>query len=173
MEVKLETERFILREVLLTDVDAFFELDSNPEVQKYVGNSPVVTKSEIINRIENLQKQYAANGIARWAVIEKESDAFVGWAGFKWITEPINNQLHFYELGYRFLETHWGKGIATETSRALIAYAFANLTTDSLYAICDCENLNSRKVLEKVGFQWKEVFMHDGIPHHWFYIHNN
>ena len=40
----IETERLILRPVVDADVDGMFELDSNPEVHKYLGNNPITTK---------------------------------------------------------------------------------------------------------------------------------
>lgn len=168
MEIKLETKRLILREISLLDIDKFYELDSNPNVQKYVGNKPVKDKKEIEKLILNLQKQYVENGIARWAVIEKNTNAFIGWSGIKLITEPMNKHSNFYELGYRFIEEHWGKGYATETTIALVEYAFTNLSTEKIYAICDVENSGSKNVLEKTGLKLVEIFNHEGKPHNWF-----
>lgn len=166
--MKLETQRLILREISLDDLDKFYELDSNPNVQKYVGNKPVKDKSEIEQLILNLQKQYIENGIARWAVIEKSTNEFIGWSGIKLIKEPMNNHCDFYELGYRFIEKHWGKGYATETTTALVDYAFTNLNTDKIYAICDVENIGSKNVLEKTGLKLVEIFNYRDKPHNWF-----
>ncbi|WP_298155303.1 GNAT family N-acetyltransferase [Flavobacterium sp.] len=168
MNIKLETERLILREVLSTDVDKFFELDSNPNVHKYVGNKPVKDKKEVEKIIQNLQQQYAENGIARWAVIDKTNNELIGWSGIKLIREPMNNHHNFYELGYRFIERFWGKGFATETTIALVDYAFENLNTENIYAICDIENIGSKNVLEKTGLKLVEIFDHEGTAHNWF-----
>ena len=46
MKFHIETKRLILRELRLTDLEGMFELDSNPEVHKYLGNKPVKTKAE-------------------------------------------------------------------------------------------------------------------------------
>lgn len=170
MNIKLETKRLILREVLLTDVDKFFELDNNPNVQKYVGNKPVNDKLEVVKLIHNLQQQYSENGIARWAVIDKNSNEFIGWSGIKLIKEPMNNHNNFYELGYRFIERYWGKGYATETTIALIDYVFENLKTEKIYAICDVENIGSKNVLEKTGLKLIETFNHRDKEHNWFKI---
>lgn len=170
MRIKLETERLILREVVPTDVDALFELDSNPKVQKYVGNIPVTDKTEVTELIQNLQQQYIENGIARWAVIDKKNNALIGWSGIKLIKEPMNNHNHFYELGYRFMERYWGNGFATETTIALVAYAFENLKIETIYAICDEENKGSKNVLEKTGLKFIELFMYKGKPHNWFQL---
>ncbi len=170
MDIKLETERLILREVLPTDEDGLFELDSNPNVQKYLGNKPVQNREEIKKLIQNLRQQYIDNGIARWAVLDKKTEEFIGWSGIKLIQEPMNNHINFYELGYRLIEKYWGKGIATETTIALVNYAFENLQTESLYAICDIKNKGSKNVLEKTGLTLIEIFNHEGVEHNWFKI---
>lgn len=168
MNIKLETKRLILREVLSTDVDKLFELDSNPNVQKYVGNIPVKDKTEVEKLIQNLQQQYVENGIARWAVIEKETGELIGWSGIKLIKEPMNNHNNIYELGYRFIERYWGKGFATETTIPLVDFAFENLKAENIYAICDVENIGSKNVLEKTGLKLIETFNHQDKKHNWF-----
>ncbi|MES2811328.1 MAG: GNAT family N-acetyltransferase [Bacteroidota bacterium] len=170
MNIKLETERLTLREILFSDEEALFELDSNPNVQKYVGNKPVQEREEIKKLIQNLRQQYIDNGIARWAIIDKKTNEFIGWSGIKLIKDSMNNHVNFYELGYRLIEKHWGKGIATETTIALVNYAFKNLQTENLYAICDIENKGSKNVLEKTGLTLVETFNHEGIEHNWFKI---
>jgi RimJ/RimL family protein N-acetyltransferase len=73
-------------------------------------------------------------------------------------------------LGYRFIEKYWGKGFATETTIALADFAFENLKTESIYAICDVENKGSKNVLEKTGLKLIETFNHEGKEHNWFRI---
>ena len=91
MEKYLETERLILRELLPTDVVGMFELDSDPEVHKYLGNNPVRTIEETREIIKIICQQYLDNGIGRWAAIEKTSGEFIGWSGLKFIREYENN----------------------------------------------------------------------------------
>lgn len=69
MMIKLISERFYLREILPTDVDLLFELDSDPLVARYVGNNPVKTKAQMSEIIAMIRQQYADNGVGRWAVI--------------------------------------------------------------------------------------------------------
>ncbi|MBE0393884.1 GNAT family N-acetyltransferase [Flavobacterium sp. PL002] len=173
MNTRIETERFTLREFIQTDENGLFELDSNPAVHKYLGNKPVKKLEEVQEYILNLKNQYAENGIGRWAVIEKVSGDFVGWSGIKLITEPMNNHNNFYEIGYRLIEKYWGKGIATETTVALIDYAFENLKTEKVYAICNVENEGSKNVLLKSGFKIIEKFEHCEIEHFWFELHKD
>lgn len=69
MNIYAETERLILREILPTDIDGMFELDSDPEVHKYLGNKPIKDKVQIPDMIDFIRKQYVEHGIGRWAII--------------------------------------------------------------------------------------------------------
>ncbi|MDB5263539.1 MAG: acetyltransferase, ribosomal protein N-acetylase [Adhaeribacter sp.] len=51
MKIFAETERLVLREILPTDIDGMFELDSDLEVHRYLGNKPVTNKDQIIDVI--------------------------------------------------------------------------------------------------------------------------
>ena len=168
MKILIETERLILRELEYTDEKDLFEMDSDPEVHLFIENNPVKSIGEITKAIEMLKKQYKENGIARWAVVEKLTDECVGWSGLKYFNQPLNNHNNFYELGYRFKKRHWGKGFATESSNAILDYGFKNLNTETIFAITDPKNANSKKVLAKLGFDFKETFDYKGDPTDWF-----
>ncbi|TKC08128.1 GNAT family N-acetyltransferase [Pedobacter polaris] len=172
MQFYLESERLILRALRTEDVNGMFELNSNPEVQKYVGNQPITTLAQAKENIEFIQKQYLENGVGRLAVIEKESGEFLGWGGLKLIIEEMNGHQNFYELGYRFLPKHWGKGFATDVVKISIKYAFELLKLDVIYAITDIRNGASKHILEKVGFKFIEIFDYKGQPHNWLMLQN-
>lgn len=78
MNIYLETERLILREIVPEDAEAFFAMDSNPEVVKYVGIKPLTDISQSVEMIESIRKQYKENRIGRWAVILKEDGKLIG-----------------------------------------------------------------------------------------------
>jgi ribosomal-protein-alanine N-acetyltransferase len=168
MKIFAETVRLILREVEFSDEKDLFEMDADPQVHMYIENKPVKTMDEITSVIKILKKQYQQNGIARWAVVDKLTNECVGWAGLKYFKEPLNNHNHFYELGYRFKKKHWGKGFATESSKAILDYGFKNLNIDSIFAITHPENKKSQNVLSKLGFEFQEKFDFEGDPTNWF-----
>lgn len=168
MNIYIETDRLILRELEYTDENDLFEMDSDPDVHLYIENNPVKCIEEIQTAIKMLKKQYLENGIARWAVVDKLTNECIGWAGLKYFTESLNNHHNFYELGYRFKKKHWGKGFATESSIAILNYGFKNLHVDTIYAIADTKNVNSKKVLTKLGFDYKETFDYEEAPTDWF-----
>lgn len=170
MKIHTESDRLILRELLPEDAQGIFEMDSDAEVHQYLGNKPIKTLEESRVSIEYIRQQYIDNGIGRWAVIEKETNQFIGWSGLKLITELTNGHINYYDLGYRFIKKYWGKGYATESARASISYAFNQLNADEVYAIADIDNLASVKILEKLGLKRINIFEYDGKPHHWLKI---
>lgn len=170
MKVLAETDRLILREILLTDIEGMYELDSDPEVHKYLGNNPVKEKGEIIDVINFIRQQYIDNGIGRWAIIDKKTKEFIGWTGLKYVTELTNNHKNYYDLGYRLRRKYWGKGIATESAKASLDYAFDKLNAKEVYAMADSKNDGSNKILKKVGLSFIETFDIDNIEHNWYKI---
>lgn len=170
MKVLVETDRLILREIILTDIEGMYELDSDPEVHKYLGNNPVKEKEEVIEVINFIRQQYIVNGIGRWAIIDKKTNDFIGWTGLKYVTELTNNHKNYYDLGYRLRKKYWGKGIATESAIASLDYAFDKLNAKEVYAMADCKNDDSNKILKKLGLNFIEKFELDGVEHNWYKI---
>jgi RimJ/RimL family protein N-acetyltransferase len=170
MNVFADTNRLILREILPEDDKGLFLLDSDPQVHTFLGGNPIKTMGEARLIIQFIRKQYVDNGVGRWAVIEKETGEFVGWAGLKLVTEEINNHINYYDLGYRLLQKHWGKGYATEAASVSLHYAFNQLKAKKVFAMADIRNLASKNVLLKVGLAIVETFNHQGQEYYWFEI---
>lgn len=164
----IETERLYFREFTAADDVNILELDADPEVHKYLGQKPIKNLREAQAVISFIRRQYVDNGIGRLAIIEKETGNFIGWGGFKLISDPTNQHSNYHDLGYRFIKKYWGKGYATESAKAAVKFGLEKLNLKIIYAIADVNNTQSRKVLEKCGFNCKEVFDYELTPHHWF-----
>ena len=97
---------------------------------------------------------------ARWdreklgfcAVIEKETDKFLGWCGI-WRLQETNE----LEVGYAIEKAYWGKGFATEAAEKFIEYAFENIKPDKIVAVAEPKNLASRRVMEKLGMKFVKI----------------
>jgi [ribosomal protein S5]-alanine N-acetyltransferase len=166
----IETERLILRKVETTDYHNFYVLDSNPNVHTHLGKKHITDINQAKINVHNLLQQYTNYGVGRFVIIEKVTGSFVGWCGLKLVTETRNNHINFYDIGYRLVEQHWGKGFATEASIACVKYAFEQLKLSNIYAICELENKASRNILEKIGMQCIEMFDLDGTTQYWFVL---
>lgn len=174
MNLILETDRLILRELKLSDADAFFEMDNNPNVHKYLWNNPTQKIEETLEIIEYIRKQYIENGIGRFAIILKETNEFMGWAGIKFVTEPENGNVNFYDFGYRLNEKFWGNGYATEASYAWLNYGFSTMDIKTMNAYAHVDNVASNRILQKIGMQLVEDYKDkDGVLWNWYKLENN
>ena len=173
MNIRIETERLIMRPFQKDDVERLFLLDSNPEVMKYIGIKPLTKIEQSAEVIKMVQKQYTEKGIGRWAVIEKESNLLIGWSGLKLIDYEINGHQNFYEIGYRFLPEFWGKGYATESAKASLEYGFKKMNLDKICAHAHSENVASNHTLKKLGFVEKGTFEEQDGTCIWYEIENN
>ncbi len=175
MTFHIETERLILRELRLTDLDGMFALDSDPEVHKYLGNKPVKTKTESQKILESVVNQYKERGIGRFAAIEKSSGDFIGWSGIRLNTEyNMNGFTKYYDVGYRLIKQYWGKGYATESGKAAVDYAFNVLKLPELYATTEIGNQASHNALLKIGLSYVEDFYFEAedLNLRWYKIEN-
>lgn len=173
MKIYIETSRLILREILDSDLNNLFELDSNPEVHKYLGNKPVNDRKQIEQVINSIRKQYVENGIGRWAIIEKSNNQFIGWSGLKLVTENVNNQTNYYDIGYRLIRKFWGNGFASESAIASLKYGFENLQIKEIYAAAHIDNIASNKILINIGLKFIETFSYDNSIHNWYKLKYN
>ena len=157
-----------MRELQLSDAPGMFELDGNPNVMRFLGGKTVASIEISEGIIRMIQQQYAEKGIGRYAVILKETNEFIGWSGIKYVTEPENNFVNFYDLGYRLIERYWGKGHGYECALPWIDYAFNTMQIDKLNADAHIENIGSNKILKRLGFQLLNQYEWEGYPFNWY-----
>ncbi|CAM1359042.1 Ribosomal-protein-alanine N-acetyltransferase [Tenacibaculum sediminilitoris] len=171
MTFHLETDRLILREIHESDIEGIFELDSNPEVHKYLGKNPITTFKQAEENITFIQEQYKERGIGRFACIEKSSGDFMGWSGLKLNQgekESLNGFTNFIDIGYRFIPRFWGKGYASESAFACLGFGFKEMKYDIIYGAADLENVGSNKILQKIGLLLVNKFDYEGVDVNWY-----
>ena len=146
----LKTRRLLLRQFVATDLDNVFYGLSHPEVIKYYGVS--FSSSE---ETKNQMKWYAeleekGSGIF-WAVCLQDNQAFAGAAGLYYI-----NRLHRKaETGFWLLPEFWGRGLMTEAMEPVCNYGFQQLQLHRIEGFVETENSNSKKVMERLQFQYE------------------
>ncbi|MGK0385641.1 MAG: ribosomal-protein-alanine N-acetyltransferase [Patiriisocius sp.] len=168
--ITLETERLLLRPFKLGDEAGVLEFASNTLTQQYTGDIVRTSMEEVKQLIQNVWlHDYATYGYGRFAVIHKEDNKIIGFNGIKFLKD-----IHQTDLGYRFLPQYWGKGIATESSKAILEYAFTTLKLAEIIAHVLPENPASAKVLEKLAFQKTAFKPYPGETEnlHWFALTN-
>ncbi len=157
MRVFLETERLRLRRFTAGDVDELVELDGDPEVMRYITGGQPTSREEIERDVLPAFLGYYERypGFGFWAAVEKSTGDVLGWFHFRPEDPEHSDEV---ELGYRLRRSAWGKGYATEGSRALIAKGFAELGVERVSATTMVVNVASRRVLEKAGLGFVRMF---------------
>ena len=140
-----ETDRIMHRAFTLDDCEAFYRLNSHPEVMRYTGEPPLESLEDARQAIANYP-DFDSVGFGRWACVLKETGAVIGFSGLKYLPE-----LDAVDVGFRFFPEYWGKGIATETCTACLAFGFDVLNLERILGLVLEENTASIRVLEKCG----------------------
>lgn len=164
MNLTLQTDRLILRELLFSDAEALFKMDKNPNVHTYLSSNPANDIDNVTDYIGEIRNQYIKNRIGRFAVVLKKTNEVIGWAGIKFVTESENNLVNFYDIEYRLQEEHWGNGYAKEAAEAWLQYGFNKMKKFNIYASTHTENKNSKRILERLGMKQKTEYNWNNIP---------
>ena len=144
----LSSERLKLYPVTLEDVDALFALWRDPDVRRYLWDDRQITRREA----EELVRQFLAAGSQQghhlWTVETKDGAALAGFAALREIEDTGEVEL-LYGLAPQF----WGRGLATEASRAVLEYGFDVLGLPRIWARTDPPNTASMGVARRLGMQ--------------------
>jgi len=157
VHVFLETARLVLRRFTAEDADLLVELDSDPEVMQFITGGLPTPRREVETEILPAYLEYYERDdrFGFWAAIERASGEFLGWFHFRPERGGAPDQA---ELGYRLRRSAWGKGYATEGSRALIEKGFLELGVERVFATTMVVNVASRRVMEKSGLRYVRTF---------------
>ena len=158
-----------MRDIEDADAEGIFKLESDPRVHSYLGTKPIDTKKQALSIIERFKMQYRDTGIGRWAVVDKKSNEFMGWAGLKYERE-LRKELDYFDLGYRIRPKFWNQGIATECALQLLHYGFVNKELVEIFAAAEVSNSASNHILQKIGMSLIETFEFKGMEVNFFRI---
>ena len=143
------TERLILRQAVESDAAFMLKLLTEPSWKRFIRDHDVETKSAALSYLNNNIISGYGEGYGFWIVQEAKSNQPIGICGL-----IKRDYLEHADIGFGFLEQHWGKGYAAEASRAVISYAFQTLKLPTLLAITRPENRLSIRLLTQLGFRF-------------------
>ena len=157
MQFFLKTERLILRAFTPDDVDNLFDLHNDPDVMHLINGGRPIPRDEIESTVLPRFLSYYEDGLrfGLWAAVEKSTGEFLGWFLFRPRDGTRPDQV---ALGYRLRKSAWGKGYATEGSRALIDKGFSEQGVQRVTAETMVVNSRSRQVMEKCGLSLVRIF---------------
>lgn len=138
-----------------SDFDQMRQLDTDPEVVKYLGHGKVRSEDETRASLARILGQTKQFGLGLYATHLRGNGEFIGRTGL--IQWDIDGE-SVWEVGYTFAKKQWKKGFATEAAKFWIATAFDKLPVPFLVALIDPENKASIAVATKCGMTlWKKA----------------
>lgn len=158
----LETPRLYLRVITFEDAPTMQKIRSDKNIMRYMDtfhhDSLSISKDFISKNIETYNKK---QGLF-WALKHKETQQMIGDFSF-WRIDKKNARA---EIGYTLLPDYWGKGYMSEAMVRIVKFGFNDLNLHSFEANVNPENIGSKKLLQKIGFQkeahFKENYYYDG-----------
>jgi RimJ/RimL family protein N-acetyltransferase len=160
-QATLHTDRIVLVPLSDEHLELEVELDSDPEVMRYLTGAGRTRDQVIAAHRMRLATAEPVPGLGFW--VGFVDDQFVGW----WLLEPPGWAEHRpvegqAELGYRLLRRHWRQGFASEGSRELLRHAFEDLDLHRVFAQTMTVNTGSRATMAAVGLRHIRTF-HDDV----------
>lgn len=163
MPFTIECEDILLREYMVEDLEAIFEITHEPEIRQFLPGWDVsreqrlewLTSYEMPENRRFLQAVQDSGDVGqlrlRLAIVLKETGECIGWCNTGPKEElPQPNR----EIMYAISNQHYNKGYTTQAVRALIQFLFRNTSERELSALAVVHNHASNKVIQKCGFQY-------------------
>ena len=161
-----ETERLIIRKTSIDDVDMILKMDKQEETQKYLGGLKNKTREERIAFIEKKLTKFD-NGLAGQLTVCLKDNTPIGLIGLN-----INEEENIGDIGYIFDRDYCNKGYCTEACKKLVDVGFNEINLKAINADTVDGNNSSKRVLEKLGFVYKDSFEKDSITFNLYTFQN-
>lgn len=143
------TDQVILRKIVETDIEGLFEIYNNENVFTYIPGEVRKHKATVQNMIGHFERNFNQKRIIMLGIcVAKAPHEIVGLAEMFDYDANVN----MITIGYRLSERHWGKGIATQTVRAMVDYLFNTIGINRIQAFVMPANEKSQHVLRKNKF---------------------
>lgn len=154
------TNRLIIREFDETDLMSIHSYASLVHVTQYQAwgpNSLEQTKAFLKDAIKSIHIQPRVQ--FELAITLKSNNQQIGGCGIFLEKENLKSA----KIGYTLHPDFWGKGFATEAAIGLVDFGIEKLGLEKIQATCDVENIGSKRVLEKSGFQLLKLIKNHGM----------
>jgi RimJ/RimL family protein N-acetyltransferase len=149
----IETERLKMRRHRMDDFIHCAAMWGDPSVTRYIGGKPF-SEEESWARLLRYVGHWPLMGFGYWAIEEKATGSFVGEAGFADFKRDIRPSIKDVpEHGWAFVSRVHGRGYATETVRAAVAWGELHLASTRTVCLIHPENFASIRVADKCGYR--------------------
>ncbi len=152
-----KSKRLGFRNWIDSDIPLMIEISGDADVMK---NFPAVaTRKQTTVFIERMQAMFTEKGFCYFAVDSLEDNSFIGFIGLCHQDYDVEFA-PCIDVGWRLDKQYWGKGFATEGAKRCLDYAFNELGLENIKSTAPLVNLNSIKVMQKIGMTKQLEFNH-------------
>ena len=149
----IQTDRLLLREFNPEDAAFTLELLNTPTWLQYIGDRKVRTLEDAHNYIINhFMASYQKYGFGFYLVEKIDDHQPIGMCGI-----VKRDFMEDVDIGFAFLPAYEGKGYGFEAASAFMKYAENTLNLERITAVTLPENINSRKLIEKIGLRFEKL----------------
>lgn len=168
MHLYLETERLIVRQYMLNDIDELVGIMSDIRVHIYTKDKDNPWDKQRTEEYVKymINKNFKTLDCFHGAVIEKSTNQLIGLCGLN----PYKDNEP--EIEFKIGVPYWGKVYATELGKQIIKSSFSAANIKGIYGMAQPENKASRKVLEKIGMKYLGNRVFRGHEDSFYYIAN-
>jgi RimJ/RimL family protein N-acetyltransferase len=147
-QLRLETDRLVLREWRERDRDPFAAMNADGEVMRYYPATQSRERSDAL--VARICAHFERHGFGLFALEEKQSGSFVGYTGFQVVEVecPIKGEL---EIGWRLDRAFWRRGLAFEAVSACLDWVERMPSVPRIVSMTAAINGPSRGLMEKLG----------------------
>lgn len=152
-----DTPRLRAEHLRAEDLPELRRMHRDVRVMRHLGG--VFTEAQTQAYLARGLAHWDAHQLGVWIVYERDGNTPIGRAVLR---HMLLDGVDEIETGYAFYESHWGRGLATEITRACVSLGFEHLRCASIVAVTAPANLESQHVLRKCGFAWDRAFERGG-----------
>lgn len=162
--MQIETQRLILRPWTLADAPYYETMSKDIGYNCFASPGIYLARDQhdLLAKVQQRMTSFDQHGISKFPIFRKTDGAFVGTCGADFFEFQGQQEL---EMGYRLLLAHWGAGYATEAATAMLQYLFHEVRAHSVFGFAVAQNAASLKILEKIGFHYRQPIVYAGVEH--------
>lgn len=144
----LETERCMIRETTVEDVEEFYRIYAEPSITYFMDPLYEKPEEERAYAQDYIEKVYSFYGYGMWSIVNQATGRVMGRAGLSW-----REGYDIPELGFVIEVPYQRQGYAFEVCRAIVDYGFHELDFEKIQALVKAENVASVMLCKKLGFE--------------------
>lgn len=151
---EIQTERLLLRQIRPEDAEEIMRMRQSKRVNRFIARNPMENLEDAKLLVEKTSEAFRSKSGIGWAGILRDGQFIIGTCGFN----KIDFQNNRAEIGGELSVDFWGKNIAVEAVRGIVAFGFHEMNLHSIEAVVSPDNRGAIYLLESLGFEKEAHF---------------